>query len=169
MSDEVQPPAEGEDLPEQLRVRRDKRERMLAEGVTPYPVSVERTHTLRQIRETYDARQLAADTRTGDRVAVAGRVMFLRNTGKLCFARLREGDGTELQVMVSLADVGEESLARFKALVDLGDLLAVQGELNVIATGGLAPVVVEECAVFTAHQPWLTLLGLEIVFTRNRP
>jgi type III pantothenate kinase len=41
------------------------------------------------------------------------------------------------------------------------------GEANVIATGGLAPLVVEECASFTVHQPWLTLLGLEIVFNRN--
>jgi len=40
-------------------------------------------------------------------------------------------------------------------------------DLTVIATGGLAPLVVEECSVFTDHQPWLTLLGLEIVFSRN--
>ncbi len=40
-------------------------------------------------------------------------------------------------------------------------------EVNVIATGGLAPIVVEECNVFTDHQPWLTLLGLELVFERN--
>jgi len=43
-----------------------------------------------------------------------------------------------------------------------------QQDLTVIATGGLAPLVVEECAVFTEHQPWLTLIGLEIVFERNR-
>jgi type III pantothenate kinase len=41
------------------------------------------------------------------------------------------------------------------------------GEVSVVATGGLAPLVVEECACFTHHQPWLTLLGLEIVFARN--
>jgi type III pantothenate kinase len=40
-------------------------------------------------------------------------------------------------------------------------------DVNVIATGGLAPIVVEECSVFTDHQPWLTLLGLELVFERN--
>ncbi len=40
-------------------------------------------------------------------------------------------------------------------------------QLTVIATGGLAPVVVEECSVFDEHQPWLTLQGLELVFTRN--
>ena len=39
--------------------------------------------------------------------------------------------------------------------------------VHVIATGGLAPIVVEECRSFTTHQPWLTLLGLELVFARN--
>lgn len=40
-------------------------------------------------------------------------------------------------------------------------------EVNVIATGHLAPLVFEECAVFTHHEPWLTLRGLELVFARN--
>jgi type III pantothenate kinase len=43
------------------------------------------------------------------------------------------------------------------------------GELEVIATGGLAGLVVDECAVVTEHQPWLTLKGLEMVFDRNPP
>ena len=111
-----------------MRVRRDKRERLVGAGRAAYPVDASSAPTRwPQIRATYDARRrLEPDTHTGDQVAVTGRVMFLRNTGKLCFVRLREGDGTELQVMLSLADVGEESLAAFKALVDLGDLLAVQ-------------------------------------------
>jgi type III pantothenate kinase len=40
--------------------------------------------------------------------------------------------------------------------------------VNVIATGGLAPVVVDECRSITDHQPWLTLRGLELIFSRNR-
>jgi lysyl-tRNA synthetase, class II len=134
MSDEP----EGDDLPEQMRVRRDKRERLVASGVEPYPVTVERTHTLARIRETYDGQQLPPDTSTGEHVAVAGRVIHLRNTGKLCFVRLREGDGTELQVMLSLADVGADSMASFKALVDLGDLLAVRGEVVTSRRGELS-------------------------------
>jgi lysyl-tRNA synthetase class 2 len=127
-----------DDLPEQIRVRRDKRDRLLSEGVQPYPISVPRTHTLKEIRERYDSQELEPDTRTGEQVSVAGRVIFLRNTGKLCFVRLREGDGTELQVMLSLADVGEEELARFKALVDLGDLIAIQGEVVTSRRGELS-------------------------------
>ncbi len=41
------------------------------------------------------------------------------------------------------------------------------GEVTVIATGGLAPGVVDECASVSVHEPWLTLLGLEITFARN--
>jgi lysyl-tRNA synthetase class 2 len=127
-----------DDLPEQLRVRREKRDRLLAEGVPPYPISVPRTHLLKDLRAKYDGQELEPDTRTGEQVSVAGRVIFLRNTGKLCFVRLREGDGTELQVMLSLADLGEEELARFKALVDIGDLLAVQGEVVTSRRGELS-------------------------------
>ena len=138
MTEQPRDPAEGDDVPEQMRVRLDKRERLLASDVPAYPVTVERTHTLAQVRASYDAQELPPDTRTGEQVAVTGRVMFLRNTGKLCFVRLREGDGTELQVMLSLADLGEQSLADFKALVDLGDLLAVRGEVVTSRRGELS-------------------------------
>jgi lysyl-tRNA synthetase class 2 len=130
--------SQGDDLPEQLQVRRDKRQRLLDSGREAYPVTVERTHTIREIREKYDGQALEPDTRTGERVAITGRVIFQRNTGKLCFARLREGDGTEIQVMLSLADIGEESLAEFKALVDIGDLLAVRGEVITSRRGELS-------------------------------
>ena len=47
------------------------------------------------------------------------------------------------------------------------ELAAPTESVHVVATGGLAPIVVEECRSFTDHQPWLTLLGLELVFARN--
>jgi type III pantothenate kinase len=49
----------------------------------------------------------------------------------------------------------------------LAELRLEPGQAHVIATGGLAPLVVEECASFTEHEPWLTLFGLEIVYARN--
>jgi lysyl-tRNA synthetase, class II len=124
------------DLPEQMRVRRAKRAAMLEQGRDPYPVTVERTHTLREVRAAHP--DLPPDTATGDVVGVAGRVMFVRNTGKLCFATLREGDGTELQVMLSLAIVGEDELARWKAQVDLGDHVFVHGEVATSRRGELS-------------------------------
>ena len=66
---------------------------------------------------------------TQDVVGVAGRVVFIRNTGKLAFATLQEGIGTRLQVMLSLAEVGEEALAAWKSDVDLGDHVFVEGRV----------------------------------------
>ncbi|MGV9747907.1 lysine--tRNA ligase [Rhodococcus zopfii] len=118
---------QSDDTPEQIRVRREKRERLLAQGKDAYPVVVPRTHTLAEIRAKYP--ELEPDTATGEQVGVAGRVMFFRNTGKLCFATLQEGDGTQLQVMLSLAGIGEDSLAAWKSDVDLGDFVFVHGEV----------------------------------------
>ncbi|HEV2928212.1 MAG TPA: amino acid--tRNA ligase-related protein, partial [Propionibacteriaceae bacterium] len=133
------------DLPEQMRVRQDKRARLLAEGREAYPVGVPRTHSLQQVREQWG--HLAVGEETEDVVGVTGRVVFVRNTGKLCFATLQEGltlehSGVRLQVMLSLAEVGEEALAAWKADVDLGDFVFVRGrvisskrgELSVLAT-----------------------------------
>jgi lysyl-tRNA synthetase class 2 len=118
------------DLPEQFRIRRDKRARLLAEGADPYPVAIERTHTLAEVRAAHP--NLPTDTATDDIVAVAGRVIFARNSGKLCFATLQDGDGATLQVMISLDKVGRESLDAWKADVDLGDIVYVHG--NVISS-----------------------------------
>ncbi|NBE81150.1 lysine--tRNA ligase [Micromonospora rubida] len=133
-----------DDLPEQMKVRREKRDRMLAEGVEPYPVGYPRTSTLAEIREKYA--DLPTDTATGDRASVTGRVIFVRNTGKLCFATLRDGDGTELQAMLSLDRVGAERLEDWKRLVDLGDHVGVSGEVITSRRGELS-VLVEQWAV----------------------
>jgi lysyl-tRNA synthetase class 2 len=129
-------PEHVDDVPEQMRVRREKRDRMLASGVQPYPVAVPRTHSLAQVRAAHPA--LEPGQETDDIVGVAGRVVFVRNTGKLCFATLQEGDGTRLQVMLSLAEVGEESLARWKADVDLGDHVFVHGRVVASRRGELS-------------------------------
>ncbi|MBF5032192.1 lysine--tRNA ligase [Micromonospora sp. ANENR4] len=133
-----------DDLPEQMKVRREKRDRMLAEGVEPYPVGFPRTTTLARLRERYG--DLPTDTATGDRVSVTGRVIFIRNTGKLCFATLRDGDGTEVQAMLSLDRVGAERLADWKRLVDLGDHVGVTGEVITSRRGELS-VLAEDWAV----------------------
>ena len=49
----------------------------------------------------------------------------------------------------------------------IAELGAPVEDVRVIATGHLAPLVLEECRCFTDHAPWLTLRGLEMVFTRN--
>ncbi|HEX2074714.1 MAG TPA: lysine--tRNA ligase [Geodermatophilus sp.] len=118
-----------------MRVRRAKLDRLREAGIDPFPVTVARTTSLAAVREAHP--DLPPDTMTGDKVGVTGRVIFSRNTGKLCFATLREGDA-ELQVMLSRDRVGEESLAAWKADVDLGDHVLVTGEVGTSRRGELS-------------------------------
>ena len=116
-----------EAVAEQKAVRLEKRARLIDEGGQAYPVSVPITTTIPAVRAKYG--ELVADDSTDDFVGLAGRVVFSRNTGKLCFATLQAGSGERIQAMVSLAEVGEESIQRWKELVDLGDHVFVSGEV----------------------------------------
>jgi lysyl-tRNA synthetase class 2 len=125
-----------DDLPEQLRIRREKRAGLIARGIEPYPVSVLRTASLADIRAKYAS--LETDSTTGDIQSLTGRVIFKRDTGKLCFTTLREGDGTELQAMLSLDKVGQEVLDSWKSDIDLGDIVSVTGEIITSKRGELS-------------------------------
>lgn len=127
-----------DELPEQMRVRREKLDRIRSRGVEPFPVSFPRTTTIADLRATHP--DLEPDTHSGDRVGITGRVVLSRIGGKLCFATLRDGTG-EVQIMLSLDSVGEEELAYWKADVDLGDYVGVEGEVISSRRGELSVLV----------------------------
>ncbi|MBR22541.1 MAG: lysine--tRNA ligase [Microcella pacifica] len=128
-----------EEIAEQKQVRLDKRARMLAADLDPYAIGLEITDSIAAVRARHG--ELDPDIATGEHVALAGRVVLSRNTGKLCFATLQSGDGERLQVMLSLAVVGEESLDRWKEFVDLGDHVHVTGEVITSRRGELSVMV----------------------------
>lgn len=134
-----------EDVIEQKAVRLAKRERLLSERADAaggaYPVSVPVTDTISALRERFAS--LGAGDETGETASVAGRIVFSRNTGKLCFAALQAGDGSRIQAMVSLAEVGDESLQAWKELVDLGDHVSVTGQVISSRRGELSIMVTD--------------------------
>jgi len=144
---ETNAPAETpeEDVHEQKAVRLAKRERLIAERADAaggaYPVAVPVTDTISALRERYA--DLEAGAETGVTASVAGRIVFSRNTGKLCFASLQSGDGSRIQAMVSLAEVGDQSLQAWKELVDLGDHVSVTGQVISSRRGELSIMVTD--------------------------
>ena len=119
--------APADDTPEQVKVRAAKRARLMEAGIPAYPVLLPITTTIKKVREKYA--HLEAGEETADYVGLAGRVILARNGGKLCFATLMDGEGNKIQVMLSAASVGAESLAAYKNDVDLGDHLFVHGRV----------------------------------------
>jgi len=152
MSNEQNPPVEEvDDLPEQMQVRRDKRAVLLESGLAAYPVAVPMTTTITAVRAKYP--DLQAEAETGEVVSIAGRVMFMRNTGKLCFAQLQAGGGETIQAMLSLDRVGEERLDSWKALVDIGDHVSITGEVVSSKRGELSVMTAEWMMAAKALRP----------------
>ena len=152
--------APADDTPEQVKVRAAKRARLMEAGIPAYPVLLPITTTIKKVREKYA--HLEAGEETADYVGLAGRVILARNGGKLCFATLMDGEGNKIQVMLSAASVGAESLAAYKNDVDLGDHLFVhgrvissrRGELSIFAAP--AEVTPEAQAAYEAASAALT-------------
>ncbi|MGK5629976.1 bifunctional lysylphosphatidylglycerol synthetase/lysine--tRNA ligase LysX [Streptomyces sp. URMC 123] len=123
-------------LPEQVRIRRQKLERLRADGTDPYPVDGgHRTHTLAEIRTAHA--DLAPATRTGEQASVTGRVMLVRDLGGVVFAVLRDWSG-DLQLALTRDGTGAAELARFTADIDLGDHLTATGEIGTSDRGELS-------------------------------
>ncbi|RKE11655.1 bifunctional lysylphosphatidylglycerol synthetase/lysine--tRNA ligase LysX [Catellatospora citrea] len=121
--------AHDESVTEQMAVRLAKLERLRAAGVDPYPVGFHPTATCGQIRERHP--ETPADTRTGDRVSAAGRVMLLRDHGHIAFATIRDWDG-DLQLMI------DRDVAAWTDAIDIGDHVGVTGEVVTTKRGELS-------------------------------
>jgi lysyl-tRNA synthetase, class II len=112
-------------MEEQREFRVEKIEALEAAGVKPWPDRFARTHS------AAEARELPEGT---DDVSIAGRLRFIRQMGKLCFAHVQDASGM-LQVMVRKDQVGEDTFKVIKKLVDIGDFLGVSGHMMVTKTG----------------------------------
>ncbi len=103
-------------------------------GTEPYPYRFDRTHDLGDVRSAWG--NLEAGTETDDRVSIAGRIMLLRDSGKLIFATVQDRGG-EVQLFISKAVIGDEGFADVKAL-DLGDWVGVTGTVMTTRKGELS-------------------------------
>jgi lysyl-tRNA synthetase class 2 len=132
---------------QELILQRQKKLRAIADlGFEPYPRAFDFTHTIPEIVAEYSAR--SAEELSGQKLSVraAGRVMTIRPHGKAGFAHLA-GGGQRLQIYVRLDAVGERDFELYR-LLDLGDLIGVEGYLFRTRTG--------ELTVHTDHLQFLS-------------
>ncbi|GAC69285.1 bifunctional lysylphosphatidylglycerol synthetase/lysine--tRNA ligase LysX [Gordonia soli] len=115
--------------PEQVRVRIAKMDRLIAEGIDPYPPADPPTHTI--------AEAAAAPQGTG--VRISGRITRLRDFGKVVFADVHDWSG-QIQVLIDASKL-VEGTPDFAGDVDLGDLVEVTGEVGTSRKGELSVVM----------------------------
>ena len=113
------------------KIRLQKIEEMRAEGIEPYPLRAERTHTSAQAIAAF-----AEAEKTGGeiRATLAGRIRAVRPMGKITFAHIEDGDG-KIQLLLRADELGKEQVDLFNRLFDLGDFIQASGVMFRTRTG----------------------------------
>lgn len=113
---------------DQEEQRRTKLQELRAGGIEPYQSRFDRTHSAQEALQFFEQSEKTAgvDARTSS-VALAGRLMSIREMGKVTFAHLQDFSG-RIQILAKLDKLGEDAYRRFTHL-DLGDIIGVHGQL----------------------------------------
>ena len=140
--------------------RRKKLEQLRERGVDPYGQRFEGTERIATVVGAYEE---------GRAAKVAGRVLAVRNFGKAAFMDVHDSTG-KIQVYVRKDQVGDEAYAVFK-LLDLGDIVGVQGELGKTRTGEVTIFARQLCILSKALLPppekWHGLRDVEIRYRQR--
>ena len=118
-----------------VATRQAKLDSLIEQGIAPYPNTFKPKQTLAWVAQQYKG-QHDADTLASVSVICAGRVMLLRNFGKLTFLNLRDESGQQ-QVAVQRDEVGADLYRTVFRKIEVGDLLGVTGALFRTKTGEL--------------------------------
>ncbi len=119
-----------QDVNQLMKVRREKLEKLQAEGRNPFEITkFNKTHTSKQIIDNYEELE-------GKDVSVAGRIMAKRIMGKASFCHIQDGEG-KIQSYVSINELGEESYQQFKE-DDIGDIIGITGFVFKTKTGEIS-------------------------------
>ncbi len=105
--------------------------RLLKElGMVPYSDKYDKTHT------TAEARLVPV----GGEVNIAGRIILLRNMGKVTFIQLQDGAG-KIQIIFRVGEIEDGHYKRFISTLDRGDFIGVQGVIFITRKGELSVLV----------------------------
>jgi len=128
-------PIRGSGLAAERARRQGQVDALRAAGREPYPYRFDRTHNAGEVRAQWP--DLAPGTETSEEVAVAGRVLLLRDSGKLVFITILDA-GVELQLFVSKAAIGDAAFDEVKAGRDRGDWIGAHGTVMTTRKGELS-------------------------------
>src|SRR2546421_6622277 len=109
---------------ELIALRRKKLDALRAQGIEPFGAGFEVTGSIDEVREKF---------KEGETLRAAGRITAHRDMGKSHFLDLRDATG-RIQVYIHAKEVGPELIDLFR-LVDLGDLIGVEGTCFVTKSG----------------------------------
>jgi lysyl-tRNA synthetase, class II len=154
---------------DQYRQRQKNLEEIVKLGEEAYPRRFDFTHTPAQLLELFDAKSHDELEAAKPPVRTSGRIVSLRGHGKAGFAHLL-GGGKRIQIYVKLDAVGDRAFQLFR-LLDLGDLVGVEGRMFRTRTGELSVWVTGlrllAKALLPLPEKWHGLVDVELRFRQR--
>ena len=130
---------------EQIINERKRKLDALRKKINPYPHSFDVKNYSLTLKETH--KNVSNDERTKELAVVAGRVMTIRNLGKLIFVTLQDAQG-KLQLIFQKGETNQESFELFSDYVDNGDFIGARGIIMKTRTGEVS-VLVNKCEILS--------------------
>ena len=112
-----------QNLSNEVDIRKEKISKLWEMGEIPYKAKFERSCTIKEARE-----------KVGQRVKIAGRIIFKRVMGKFGFIQIRDFEA-KIQVSVGRNELDEEAYDFYKKMIDIADFVGVEGEVYLTQTG----------------------------------
>ncbi|MBD9115008.1 lysine--tRNA ligase [bacterium] len=138
-------------LTDQELARREKMNRIKDMNLDPFGHRFDRTNNSAEIKEKYESIEHDELENMDIHVSVAGRIMFMRKMGKASFFTIKDRFG-QIQVYISINDVGEEAYTLFKA-ADIGDIVGIKGKVMKTQTGEMTIKCLEYTHLTKALRP----------------
>lgn len=138
-------------LTDQELARREKMNRIKDMNLDPFGHRFDRANNSAEIKEKYGSIEHDELENMDIHVSVAGRIMFMRKMGKASFFTIKDRFG-QIQVYISINDVGEEAYTLFKA-ADIGDIVGIKGKVMKTQTGEMTIKCLEYTHLTKALRP----------------
>ncbi|MEK6848658.1 MAG: amino acid--tRNA ligase-related protein, partial [Nanoarchaeota archaeon] len=120
-----------------IKDRMKKIEQLRKIGINPYPHKFNRTHTSAEIKKEFS--EIKTDSTTKNKASIAGRLMIIRDIGKIIFAKLRDGSG-DIQIVLQEGKTSGKEFDFFRKYIDSGDFIGVSGDIGKTKTGELSVI-----------------------------
>src|SRR3989338_1103539 len=121
-----------------INERKRKLENLREEGINPYPYKFDIKNFSDEIKEENE--KLKENEKSRKKVRIAGRVMTVRDLGKLIFSVIQDSHG-KIQLIFQRNEKSKKSFEFFKKYIDVGDIVGVEGTVMKTKTGEISVVV----------------------------
>lgn len=127
---------------DERKIRLEKLEKIRGEGIEPYPSRFDKKNTLKQ----------AFESKISSKVKTAGRLMTIRDMGKLCFCHLMD-ETQKMQIALKEDEIGKDEYKWFIKNLDIGDFIGLEGEVFKTHKGEISILIKKYTLLTKAIRP----------------